>query len=60
MSTDAQVDRHRPELERGGKAIRLHVALAPHEHCELVLTPLAFASAEGFPLETYAVDFATK
>lgn len=48
-----------PEFLPGNRAIRLSVVLKPGWDYSFVLTPLAFASQDGYPLETYTVSFKT-
>jgi len=49
-----------PEFLPGNLSIKLQVSLKPDCEYSFVLTPLAFASPDGYPLETYTVTFKTK
>jgi hypothetical protein len=49
-----------PEFLPGNRSIKLPVALKPDWNYSFVLTPLAFASPDGYPLETYTIAFKTK
>jgi hypothetical protein len=49
-----------PQFLPGNRSIKLPVSLKPDWSYSLVLTPLAFASPDGYPLETYTVSFKTK
>jgi Domain of unknown function (DUF4932) len=49
-----------PEFLPGNLSIKLPVVLKPDWNYSFVLTPLAFASQDGYPLETYTVAFKTK
>jgi len=50
----------KPQFLDGGRAVKLPVKLKPDWNYSFVLTPLAFASADGYPLETYIVNFKTR
>ncbi|HEY6971214.1 MAG TPA: DUF4932 domain-containing protein [Candidatus Angelobacter sp.] len=50
----------KPQFLDGGSAVKLPVKLKPGWSYSFVLTPLAFASADGYPLESYVVNFKTK
>ena len=49
-----------PEFLPGNLSIKLPVVLKPDWNYSFVLTPLAFASQDGYPLESYTVAFKTK
>jgi hypothetical protein len=49
-----------PEFLPGNQSIKLPVALKPDRDYSFVLTPLAFASPDGYPLEPYTIAFRTK
>jgi hypothetical protein len=49
-----------PQFVPGNKAITLPVELKPGWSYSFVLTGLAFASPDGYPLESYEVSFKTK
>jgi uncharacterized protein DUF4932 len=49
-----------PEFLPGNQSIKLPVVLKPDWSYSFVLTPLAFASQDGYPLESYTVAFKTK
>jgi hypothetical protein len=49
-----------PEFLPDNRSIKLPVALKPDWNYSFVLTPLAFASPDGYPLETYTIAFKTK
>jgi Domain of unknown function (DUF4932) len=49
-----------PEFLPGNRSIKLPVVLKPDWDYSFVLTPLAFASPDGYPLEAYTVSFKTK
>jgi len=50
----------KPTFERSGLHILLPVHLKPNQAYSFVLTPLAFATPDGYPLATYKVEFKTK
>ncbi len=50
----------KPAFEEKGRTLRLPVRLKPDWEYSFVLTPLAFASADGHPLMTYTITFRTK
>ncbi len=50
----------KPLFEENGRTIRVPVKLKPEWDFSLVLTPLAFASADGYPLKNYPIGFTTK
>lgn len=50
----------KPEFLDGGRSLKLPVKLKPDWNYSFVLTPLSFASADGYPLETYTVNFKTR
>ncbi len=50
----------KPEFSPDRKSIKLHLFLKPNQNYAFVLTPYAFASMDGYPLEEYAVDFKTR
>ena len=50
----------KPQFLDGGRGVKLPVKLKPDWNYSFVLTPLAFASADGYPLESYIVNFKTK
>ncbi len=49
-----------PEFLPGNLSIKLPVVLKPDWNYSFVLTPLASASQDGYPLESYTVAFKTK
>jgi len=49
-----------PRFDVGGLKILLPVHLQPNQTYSFVLTPLAFATLDGYPLESYKVEFKTK
>jgi hypothetical protein len=49
-----------PQFVPGGKAINLPVELKPGWSYSFVLTGWAFASPDGYPLQSYEVSFKTK
>ena len=49
-----------PEFLPGNLSIKLPVVLKPDWNYSFVLTPLAFASQDSYPLESYTVAFKTK
>ena len=49
-----------PEFRPGNQALMLNLALKPHWRYSFTLTPLAFATPDGFPLQAYTVTFQTK
>lgn len=49
-----------PEFLPGNRSIKLAVSLKPDWDYTFVLTPLAFATPDGYPLETYTIAFKTK
>jgi len=49
-----------PEFLPGNRSIKLPVVLKPDLDYSFVLTPLAFASPDGYPLETYTIAFKTR
>ncbi len=50
----------KPEFLPGNHSIKLPVVLKRDWNYSFVLTPLAFASQDGYPLESYTVAFKTK
>jgi hypothetical protein len=50
----------KPEFLPGNRSIKLLVELKPDWSYSFVLTPLAFGSADGYPLVSYTVDFKTR
>jgi hypothetical protein len=50
----------KPQFEDGGLRLVLPIQLKPNESYSFVLTPLAFATPDGYPLVEYTVDFKTK
>jgi hypothetical protein len=50
----------RPQFASGGKTITLPVELKPGWSYSFVLTGRAFASPDGYPLESYEISFKTK
>jgi hypothetical protein len=50
----------KPQFDAGGLQIVLPVHLQPNQAYSFVLTPLAFATPDGYPLESFKVDFKTK
>jgi hypothetical protein len=50
----------KPQFEDGGLRLVLPVALKPNETYTIVLLPIAFSTADGYPLVEYTVDFKTK
>lgn len=48
-----------PEFLPANRSIKLPVVLKPDWEYSFVLTPLAFASPDGYPLETYTIAFKT-
>jgi hypothetical protein len=44
----------------GGLRILLHVQLKPNQTYSFVLPPMAFVTPDGYPLESYTVEFKTK
>ena len=50
----------KPQFDAGGLHILLPVRLQPSQTYSFVLTPYAFATPDGYPLESYRVDFKTK
>ncbi len=49
-----------PTFGDGGLRIQLPVQLKPNQTYSFVLTPMAFATPDGYPLATYTVEFKTK
>lgn len=49
----------KPRFEDGGQRIILPLRLRPHQSYGFVLTPLAFATRDGYPLASYKVQFRT-
>lgn len=49
-----------PNFSAGGMQVELPVHLEPHQHYAFMLTPLAFATPDGYPLALYEVNFATQ
>jgi len=49
-----------PSFEAGGRRIVAPVQLQPNHVYSFVLTPVTFATADGYPLVRYQVDFKTK
>ncbi|MGB6133138.1 MAG: DUF4932 domain-containing protein [Acidobacteriaceae bacterium] len=49
-----------PTFAAGGLQVELPVHLEPRRRYAFLLTPLAFATPDGYPLALYEVDFATK
>jgi hypothetical protein len=49
-----------PEFLPANQSIKLHVQLKPGWSYGFVLTPPSFASPDGYPVESYAVDFKTR
>lgn len=49
-----------PMFAAGGLHLELPVHLEAHQHYGFVLTPLAFAAPDGYPLLQYEVEFSTK
>ncbi|HET9377928.1 MAG TPA: DUF4932 domain-containing protein [Chthoniobacterales bacterium] len=49
-----------PEFLPGNRSIKIPVSLKPDWTYRVVLTPLAFAAPDGYPLERYTVSFKTK
>ena len=49
-----------PKFLPGNKAITLPVELKPDWSYSFILTGLAFASTDGYPLESYEISFKTK
>lgn len=50
----------KPQFLDGGRSVKLPVKLKPNWNYSFTLMPLAFASADGYPLETYTVNFKTR
>jgi hypothetical protein len=50
----------KPTFDASGLHILLPLHLQPHQTYSFVLTPLAFATPEGYPLSSYKVEFKTK
>ena len=50
----------KPQFDAGGLHIVLPVHLQPNQTYRFVLTPRAFATPDGYPLESYKVEFKTK
>ena len=50
----------KPSFDVGGLRIVLPVQLQPNHAYSFVLTPMAFATPDGYPLVRYRVDFKTK
>jgi hypothetical protein len=50
----------KPEFLPGNHSIKLPIVLKRDWNYSFVLTPLAFASQDGYPLESYTVAFKTK
>jgi len=48
-----------PEFLQGGRSLKLTLSLKPDQSYSFVLTPLAFGSPDGYPLESYTVVFKT-
>ena len=49
-----------PVFEDGGRHILLPLKLKPNQEYSFVLTSARFATADGYPLESYTVEFKTK
>jgi uncharacterized protein DUF4932 len=49
-----------PAFLGGNQSMKLTVALKPGSHYSFTLTDESFASQDGFPLESYTIDFDTK
>ncbi|HUA99954.1 MAG TPA: DUF4932 domain-containing protein [Terracidiphilus sp.] len=49
-----------PAFDAGGRHILLPVQLKPNQAYSFVLTPARFATPDGYPLESYTVEFKTK
>ena len=49
-----------PTFGDGGLKILLPVELKPNQKYGFILTPLAFATPDGYPLASYEVEFKTK
>ena len=50
----------KPTYGEGGLQILLPVQLKPNQTYSFVLTPLAFHTQDGYPLENYTVEFKTR
>jgi Domain of unknown function (DUF4932) len=50
----------KPKFDAGGLHILLPVQLQPNQTYSFVLTPLSFATPDGYPLKSYRVEFKTK
>jgi hypothetical protein len=50
----------KPTFGDGGLKIILRVELKPNQKYGFILTPLAFATPDGYPLASYEVEFKTK
>jgi len=50
----------KPSFSDGGRSIRLPVRLKPNQAYAFELTPLAFATPDGYPLASYKVEFRTR
>ena len=50
----------KPVFLPGNQSIKLNLSLKPHWDYSFTLTPQAFASPEGYPLESFSVSFRTR